>query len=222
MHIASRRKLDAERHYVRVNQFLMPFWTLVPPFSTYPELSGHAWVPIDDEHTLCLMFSYHPTQPFYEKTRALFRSGHAGRETGHASDSAFEPRPVTHPYPKYWSRFNRANAYGFDAALQATYNSGLPGLWIQDAACQSGTAPIIDRSTEHLGTSDLGIVRTRRMLLDAVKAFASEGKRPASVERPDSQMVRAVSLTLPAGGDWKTLGAEAMQARLGADFGYQP
>ena len=59
-------------HYWRVNQFLLPFYTLVPPQSQYPELSGHAWVPMDDEHTLCIMFSYHPTQKFYEKTRELF------------------------------------------------------------------------------------------------------------------------------------------------------
>ena len=82
--IGSRRKLDAEHQYIRVNQFLMPFYTLVPPFSQFPELSGHAWVPIDDEHTLCIMFSYHPTRPFYEKTRALFKSGHRGRQTGAA------------------------------------------------------------------------------------------------------------------------------------------
>ena len=221
--IASRRTLDAERQYVRVNQFLMPFWTLVPPFSTYPELSGHAWVPIDDEHTLCIMFSYHPTQPFYEKTRKVFKEGHNGRETGHASDASFEPRPVTVPFPKYWSRYNRGNAYQFRHDLQVkTYNSGLPGLWVQDAACQSGVAAIYDRTKEHLGTSDTGIARTRRVLLDSVRKLQAEGQRPASADHPDRFMVRAVSLTIPAGGDWMALGGPFMQARLGADFGYQP
>lgn len=221
--IASRRTLDAERQYVRVNQFLLPFWTLVPPFSTYPELSGHAWVPIDDEHTLCLMFSYHPTQPFYEKTKALFRNGHRGRETGHASDGSFEPRPVTVPFHRYWSRYHRDNAYRFDYRLQVdTYNSGLPGLWVQDAACQSGVSPIYDRSQEHLGTSDTGIVRTRRLLFDALRRLQADGQRPASVDDAQLFMVRAVSLTVPSGGDWATLGEEFMRARLGKDFGYEP
>ena len=220
--IGSRRKLDAERQYIRVNQFLMPFYTLVPPFSQFPELSGHAWVPIDDEHTLCIMFSYHPSQPFYEKTRALFKSGHRGRETGHASEGSFEIRPVTDPFPKYWSKYNRGNAYQFNHALQDTYNSGLPGLWVQDAAAQSGVAPIYDRSKEHLGTSDTGIARTRRMLLDSVGRFVKDGQRPASADKPQSLMWRAVSLTLPTGANWSELGREFMQARLGAGFGYEP
>ena len=60
MSIAARRNYDANTLYWRVNQFLLPFYTLVPPLSPFPDLSGHAWVPIDDENTLCIMFSYHP------------------------------------------------------------------------------------------------------------------------------------------------------------------
>jgi hypothetical protein len=180
-------------------------------------------VPIDDEHTLCLMFSYHPSQPFYEKTRKVFKEGHQGRETGHASDHSFEPRPCTHPFPRYWSRFNRGNAYQFDHALQlGKYNSGLPGLWVQDAACQSGVTPIYDRSTEHLGTSDSGIARTRRQLLDQVRKFDTEGQRPSSADHPDELMKRAISITIPADGHWAELGGEFMKAKLGQDFGYQP
>jgi len=94
IHIASRRKFEGDRNYIRVNQFLMPFWTLVPPFSEFPELSGHAWVPMDDEHTLCITFSYHPAQPFYAKTKKLMKEGHKGRETGHHSEVAYEKRAV--------------------------------------------------------------------------------------------------------------------------------
>ncbi len=220
--IASRRKAGEGREYIRVNQFLLPFWTLVPPQTQYPELSGHAWVPIDDEHTLCLMFSYHPSTPFYDKTRKFFKEGHKGRETGHPSDASFEPRPVTHPYPKYWSRFNRDNAYQFDYGLTRSFNSGVPGLWVQDAACQSGVTPIYDRTQEHLGSTDTGIVRTRRLLIDAARKLQADQLRPVSAGRPESFMQRAVSLTLPAGADWKTEGAEFLQARLGQDFGYVP
>jgi hypothetical protein len=220
--VASRRKLGAEQNYVRVNQFLMPFWTLVPPFSQFPELSGHAWVPIDDEHTLCLMFSYHPAQPFYEKTRKLFDEGHNGRETGHASQQAFEPRPFTTPYHTYWSKYNRGNAYGFDPELARKYNAGLPGLWVQDAACQSGVTPIYDRSQENLGVSDSGVARTRRVLLEAVKKLDAEDQRPPSAGATDKFLWRAISITLPAGADWMAAGREFMRAEPGKDFGYQP
>jgi phthalate 4,5-dioxygenase oxygenase subunit len=147
MSIASRRVLDDKTHYWRVNQFLLPFWTLVPPQSKYPELSGHAWVPMDDQHSLCIMFSYTPVQPFYEKTRKVFVEGHMGRETGHPSRDAYVPRPETQPYAKYWTKFNNETSFHFNYDAQTkTWFSGLPGLWVQDAACQSGVAPIYDRS----------------------------------------------------------------------------
>ena len=219
--VASRRKTGGG-DYIRVNQFLMPFWTLVPPQSQFPELSGHAWVPIDDEHSLCLMFSYHPNEPFPEKTRKLFKTGHAGRQTGHASDDSFEQRPCSVPYHNYWSVFNRGNAYRFDPALGARYNAAVPGLWVQDAVCQSGVAPIYDRSTEHLGTSDTGIVRTRRLLLDSLSRMRAGEVSSAAALEPDKFLWRAISITVESGGDWKTLGAEFMKARLGEGFGYQP
>ena len=223
VNIAARRKAGDGQEYIRVNQFLMPFWTLVPPQKQFPELSGHAWVPVDDEHTLCLMFSYHPSEPLYEKSRQVFKHGHRGRDTGHPSDASFEPRPVTVPFPKYWSRYNRANAYQFDHELQKkTFNSGVPGLWTQDAAYQSGVVAIYDRTQEHLGVTDTGIVRTRRLLIDSARQLAKAGQRPASAERPELSMWRAVSLTLPAGTDWREAGGEFMRARLGQDFGYTP
>ena len=220
--IASRRKAGDNENYIRVNQFLMPFWTLVPPQSQFPELSGHAWVPIDDEHTLCLMFSYHPSEPFYEKTRKLFKEGHAGRETGHASEGSFEPRPITVPYRTYWSRYNRENGYGYDVRLLDKYNAALPGLWVQDAVCQSGVAAIYDRSKEHLGTTDTGIVRTRRLLLDSLRKLVSENQVPSSAADPDKFLRRAISIPIPPGGDWKAAGQDFMKARLGEGFGYQP
>src|SRR5262249_11227921 len=71
MSIAARRNYDANTLYWRVTQFILPFYTLVPPLSPFPDLSGHAWVPIDDENTLCIMFSYHPSQPLLPKTRQI-------------------------------------------------------------------------------------------------------------------------------------------------------
>jgi len=220
MSIASRRMLDEDTNYWRVNQFLYPFYTLVPPQSQYPELSGHAWVPIDDQNTLCIMFSYHPSQPLYEKTRMIFEAGHNGRETGHASRNAFAPRPETEPYAKYWTKFNLKSAFLFDYDAQAnTWFSGLPGLWVQDAACQSGVAAIYDRSKENLGISDTGVAMTRRLLLEKVRHFKDRGERPTRYDDPELWMVRAVSLTLPAGNTWQSQG-EHMTARLGEDFGY--
>jgi len=222
MSIASRRVLDDDTLYWRVNQFVMPFYSLVPPQSNYPELSGHAWVPIDDENTLCIMFSYHPSQPMYPKSRDIFVNGHKGRETGHASVHSFEDHGPTVPYGRYISKYRRDTGYHFDyEAQRATWFSGLPGLWVQDAACQSGVNRILDRTQEHLCTSDTGIAMTRRLLLETAGAFRASGKRPDRFTDPDLYMVRAVSLKLPVAASWTEEGREAMTARLGKNFGYE-
>ncbi|MEZ5727382.1 MAG: Rieske 2Fe-2S domain-containing protein [Burkholderiaceae bacterium] len=219
--IASRRELDEHSAYWRVNQFLMPFFTLVPPQAKYSELSGHAWVPIDDENTLAIMFSYHPSQPMYPRSREVMENGHAGRETGHASVNAFEPDNPMQPFAKYRTRFRRDNGYRFDPELQRTaFFSGLPGLWVQDAACQSGVDRIVDRTKEHLGVTDTGIQKTRRLLLDHLKTLEASGALPAGVDDAQTTMVRAVSITLTADTDWATACAEIMRAKPGQDFGY--
>jgi phthalate 4,5-dioxygenase len=223
MSIASRRRLDDSTLYWRVNQFVMPFYTLVPPQSKFPELSGHAWVPMDDENTMCMMFSYHPSEPLPARTRELFDQGHNGRETGHASRHAYLEKNPSAPYADYWTKFNPSSNFLFDHESQrTTWFSGLPGLWVQDAACQTGVAPIYDRTKEHLCASDTGIVMTRRLLLESLAAYRDRNIRPHGVGDPDTFMVRAVSLHLPEGTSWADAGRPFMQAKLGAGFGYEP
>jgi phthalate 4,5-dioxygenase len=221
MSIAAKRRLDDSRLYWRVNQFILPFYSLVPPQSKFPDLSGHAWVPIDDNNTLCIFFSYHPSEPLPARTRELFEEGHQGRETGHPSRHAYVKRPMTVPFCDYWTRFTRETAFEFDHESQvSTWFSGLPGLWIQDGACQSGIRPIFDRTKENLGSSDTGIAMTRRLLLEAVNAYRDRGIKPGAVTEPDIFMVRAVSLTLPEGTSWVDYGRPHMKAKLGTGFEY--
>ncbi len=220
--IAARRQLGNDKLYWRVNQFLMPFYSLVPPQSKFPDLSGHAWVPMDDEHTLCLMFSYHPTEALSERTRAVFLDGHNGRESGHASRNAYAPKSPTTPYNDFWTKYNPESGFLFDYESQkALWFSGLPGLWVQDAACQSGLSPIYDRSTEHLCSSDAGIVMVRRLLLDSAADYNQRRAKPPGVDDPDVFIVRAVSLTLDEGIGWADAGDRVMRARPGSGFGYQ-
>jgi phenylpropionate dioxygenase-like ring-hydroxylating dioxygenase large terminal subunit len=222
MSIAARRNYDANTLYWRVNQFVLPFYTLVPPLSPFPDLSGHAWVPIDDQNTLCIMFSYHPSQPLLPKTRQIFEEGHNGRESGHASRHSLVEHPVTVPYSGYWTKYNPQNGFQFDQkAQETTWFSGLPGLWVQDGACQSGVAPIYDRTKENLCSSDTGIAMTRRLLLETLGAYRDHGTRPKGVTDPDVFMVRAVSMRLPPEDSWVDVGAPFMRAQLGADFGYE-
>jgi phthalate 4,5-dioxygenase len=223
MSIAARRRLEGNTLYWRVNQFLMPFYSLVPPQSKFPELSGHAWVPMDDENTLCIMFSYHPSAQLYPRARQVFEEGHNGRETGHVSRNAYVKKSPAAPYADYWTKYSPETHFAFDyTSQQTTWFSGVPGLWVQDSACQTGLSPVYDRTSENLCASDTGIVMTRRLLLDSAKAFRDRGIKPEGVTNPDTFMARAVSLRLPEGTPWADAGREHMRAQLGAGFGYEP
>jgi hypothetical protein len=68
--------------------------------------------------------------------------------------------------------------------------------------------PIVDRSEEHLGTSDLAIITTRRLLLQAARDVAA-GRDPLGVDTSDLD-VRPAEMVLPEGASW----AEAMQEAL--------
>ena len=66
---------------------------------------------------------------------------------------------------------NPSNDYLIDRQLQKTKTfTGIVGINTQDFALQEGMGPIVDRSKEHLGTTDRAIITLRRMLLEAIAA----------------------------------------------------
>src|SRR6478672_3451670 len=66
--VANRRPADGDNVYWRMNHYVMPFYTMFPPGQRPDALiSGHAWVPIDDESTLVFHWSYSLTSPVSER-----------------------------------------------------------------------------------------------------------------------------------------------------------
>lgn len=222
--IGARRTLpDSDELYWRVNQFVMPFYTLVPPKSEeWAELTGHAWVPIDDTHTLAVGFTYLPDQPLKERMVDVFEHGYKGRETGHPSEHAYDPDvPHNIPFWKYTTKYNHSSNYRFDYPLQqTTYFSGLPGLWVQDVACQNG-AQAVDRDHENLTSSDAGIVIARQVVRDCVDAYAESGELPAAATDPATYRVRAVAALLKSDETWVDALEEFMRRSGGAPLGYE-
>ena len=77
---------------------------------------------------------------------------------------------------------------------------------------------IYDRSSEHLGTSDTGIIRTRRSLLQAARALQERGVLPRGVEEPEVYRVRSASVVLPRDENWVEGSREFREARPGVNF----
>src|SRR6187399_2921288 len=72
--IAARRNAEAGHYYWRITQWIMPWYTMVPPYG-HNALNAHAWVPIDDENCFTWTFTYHPTRPLSDIELDVMRKG---------------------------------------------------------------------------------------------------------------------------------------------------
>jgi len=218
--IGARRMAETDSYYWRLTQFLMPFHTIIPPYGPDPAFSGHAWLPIDDEHTLALCFTYHPLRPLTEneRSRIAHGGGRLGHQGLHPTVDAFLP-PTPEAWSRYRSIYNKSNDYQVDWDAQRKVRfSGLPGVWPQDSACQESMGLIYDRSSEHLGSSDSGIIRVRRRLMQAALALREQGATPPAANEPASYSARSASIVLPRGASWIDGSAEFREARPGVNF----
>jgi phthalate 4,5-dioxygenase oxygenase subunit len=215
--IGARREAEADSFYWRLTQFLMPFHTIIPPYGEDPVFSGHAWIPIDDHHTLALCFTYHPVRPLSddEVSRLRHGGGKLGHQGLHPTIDAFLP-PTTEAWSQYRSIYNKANDYQLDADAQRTVRySGLPGVWPQDSACQESMGEVCDRTAEHLGSSDSGIIRARRRLMNAARALREQGTPAPGATQPGAYRIRSASVVLPRAGSWIDDSAPFREARPG-------
>lgn len=191
LEIAARREAGPDHHYWRVTQFLMPFYSMIPPTGAFEDSAlepydGHAWVPIDDEDTWTWSFSASP-QRDYDPDEAAHRGG---------PDGFWGPIDEN-----YRPLYNRSNEYGLDRDRQRRDNyTGIVGVPNQDAAVQESMGPISDRSGEHLGWSDRGIVAFRRLLLNAARDL-EEGAMPPGVEDGGIYNVRSAAFRIPRDAD---------------------
>jgi Rieske oxygenase family protein len=80
--------------------------------------------------------------------------------------------------------------------------TGLPSVVLEDQAITESMGPIYDRSQEHLGTSDIMIIRTRLRLIRAAQALWDKAEVPPGVDRPEFYRQRSGGVILPRSVDW--------------------
>ena len=197
--LGARRVADEDTYYWRMNQWLMPWYTYIPPFTGDVPIPGHAWVPIDDATCWAYTFSWHPTRPLREDERARMRRGDALYS---------ELIPGT-----YRPKRNKDNGYTDpDAPANGQPWRRIRELQDQDVSMTEGMGPLYDRTRERLSPSDVAIIRVRRQLIAAAKRLRREGQlvRP----RPEDYRVRPVCVVLPRTvTQWAGAVEDAMQAR---------
>jgi phthalate 4,5-dioxygenase oxygenase subunit len=211
--IGARRDGGEELDYWRVNVFLMPLFTMAPSSGEDPISRWSAWVPMDDEKTLRYIMMWHPRRPLTVQESGIVQDG-----TGmHLNKDDLLP-PASGPAGAFRSRANRENDYLIDREAQRTVSfSGIKGFGTEDQAVTESMGPIFERSGEHLGSSDLGIIATRRRLLNAAKRLREHGEPPTGVLSPSAYRVRSTSVLLPKGADWVDSVKDRVAARPGVN-----
>lgn len=205
---ASIRNVSDEQTYLRVYQFIMPFQQsrgglidFEGNVAKLPSIHGHIWVPIDDENTFVYNWMYASDDrfPISDKFWADQES-RMGRGEEHY-------KPGT-----YWLKLDQSNDYGIDREVQRTKTfTGIEGINTQDFALQTGMGPIVDRSTEALGSTDMAIQMARRMLLEATDAV-ERGDDPVGAEPESHRLARGADMLVPKGSAWRDVSKEAVQA----------
>jgi len=203
--IGARRSADEENYYWRITQWLMPWYTIIPPFGTHNPLGGHAWVPIDDENCWAWSINYHPARSLSEEELASMRAG----EGIHVEYIPGTYRPLA----------NKDNNYLIDREAQRAKKtfSGVKGIAMQDASLQESMGTICDRTKERLGTSDAAIIMARRRLLDAARKLQEGAYDPPALD-PSTHRVRSTAVLLPKGIPFQEGAEEAMIAQPGTGF----
>ena len=98
----------------------------------------------------------------------------------------------------------RDNDYLIDRQAQSSWESytGIAGIHQQDQAVTESMGGIVDRTNEHLGTSDSMVIRTRRRLINAAKALRDNAVVPPGVDDPEVYRYRSGGVILPRAADW--------------------
>ena len=196
---AIRRPIQnaATQDYVRITEFIAPFTALIPPNNVYNVALMN--VPLDDTNTMYYFMAWSDKGPGIDQE--AWRK-FCGAQPGIDLDR------------DYRKLRNRDNDYKQDRnAMKLGNFTGIHGIPNQDMAMWESMAPIVDRSRDRLGASDLAIVEFRRIMVDAVKKFRDGGRAIGTDPScPPHVSLAAFEGMVPKGSDWRTLGTASVKA----------
>jgi phthalate 4,5-dioxygenase oxygenase subunit len=193
----SNRPAEDDTTYWRIGQYLMPFYAMPPTGILGIRMQVIAIVPVDDEHSMRWQIG-----------------GPQGQGAGPRRFGKIGPAYAPHPQAGYlpdqggfmgkWRLVqNKANDYLIDREMQAEMRSwsGIMGIGDQDHAVVESMGDIYDRTQEHLATSDMMVIRMRRLLMNNARALRESGIPPTGVDNPEAYGARSGGIILPNGID---------------------
>jgi phenylpropionate dioxygenase-like ring-hydroxylating dioxygenase large terminal subunit len=186
---AALRDLGDGTVYARIREVVFPYYSFIPGDHGQPRLVV-ATVPIDDEWSAHWYYYMNPFGPVPQWYRDWAVKGTTPNDDDYSEDMG-----------------SLANMWRQDrAAMKAGHWSGILGNFTyEDFIVEESMGPIADRSQEFLGSSDLVIVRARRLLQKALQDHA-EGRLPFGLDQNlDYSRIRALATCFPASRDWREI-----------------
>lgn len=173
-----RRDIGDGQYYWRLSHWLAPSAVMLPGTGLR---SGRFLVPVDDEYAIAASVAWNPDTPLGPDDAAQRRPGRRG------------PFPLSDGYVIDAPRgaLNRDNDYGIDREYQKiTKFSGIAGSPVdEDRAVTETMGTVVDRSKEHLATSDVALIAMRRALLRLTRDL-QKGHEPPMASREEVFDVR--------------------------------
>jgi phthalate 4,5-dioxygenase oxygenase subunit len=188
---AALRPVDDDRVWAKVYHYVVPLSTFFPfelPDGKHhqPQINGNLYLPMDDENTMifCWIGRY-AGEPLTDQQKAALEE--------------FNGRGPSEIGSDFRKRRNADVDWHIDRKVQKeeTY-SGIEGINNQDQAVQESMGRIVDRSKEHLSSTDAAVTTTRRLLLRLLKN--SENSPPGLL--PTYYRVRATEQVIDIGRRW--------------------
>jgi phthalate 4,5-dioxygenase oxygenase subunit len=174
--IAGGRLTGSDNIYWRIAQFLMPVHSYAPSAMLSETIFGQTFIPVTDTNCWIYTYAWNPARPLTKDEREAYKRGN-----GVMADVD----------ENYVPRRHKGNNYLLDRALQKTKSyTGIKGVSEQDAAVQDSQGPIADRTREHLGPTDLGILHWRKFMMEAARAL-QQGTEPEQAGRQHRYTVRS-------------------------------
>jgi len=185
------RDLPDGSRYARIREVVYPYFAFIP---TQPghECSMICSIPIDDEWTAQWYVIYQPHHTLTEEeakwgTHFIHTSGDPNNfcaDLGTADNMWHQDR----------------------AAMKAGHWSGIVrSVPYEDFAIQEAMGTIVDRSREYLGSSDSVIIRVRRTLIEAARAYERGAPAIGLAGDADYGRIRALSMKFSRQQNWRDL-----------------
>jgi phthalate 4,5-dioxygenase oxygenase subunit len=189
----AKRPAGNGRSLWRVNQFILPFYTMPPGGD---QKQARAYIPVDDESCVKWQIKWYPSQNIKESSKETLRAPFA--------EEAYDPPTNSMPFGHIRTKARRSNDYLMNWEIHKAKRFGIAGVNLQDVCVteNEGPTPILDRTKENLCAGDLSVIKARRMLLEAAHELRHNGTVPIGARDPGVYRVRGCSTVVADNVDW--------------------